>query len=407
MGHEKLTEQIPETDMVTDHVPDANAGHAPEARRVPETTAHAPAAHRPMRRAKREVTDSTELKAIIERAQVLRVGFADDEGIAVMPMNFGLEWNLDKQEGVREEDSRAEGNRAEATTAKGARAGDAQAGDVQAETTSTEGIQAPAPAGTGGVSSLPTFWLHSAGAGRKAEAWSRSPEVALELDVEGGVIGGDFSCAYSFAYASVMAWGRIHPVTDTAEKLRGLEALMAHMAPDAPVHFSPEAVAHVSVWRVDAERLTGKRREGMPVTHADVPASPDGALAHLPADTPSVLALSPASSDAATLADMPSELLAKGKKGKHKKGKKIDKPDVKEHKRATKQKAKAKHEKGGRKLADKDGKKTERKAREKRIEQELAGERCQGCGHHCKLVSPRCGKGRKIRGKRLAKAGLA
>lgn len=76
-----------------------------------------------------------------------------------------------------------------------------------------------------------------------------------------GVIGGDYSCAYSYAYESVMASGRAMRVADPAQKVRGLKAIMAHMAPGAPVEFKPEAVARVDVWRVDVEHLTGKRRE--------------------------------------------------------------------------------------------------------------------------------------------------
>ena len=35
---------------------------------------------------------------------------------------------------------------------------------------------------------------------------------------------------------------------------------MAHLAPDAPVTFSPEAVNRVAVWRVDVGHFTGKHR---------------------------------------------------------------------------------------------------------------------------------------------------
>lgn len=337
---------------------------------------------RGMRRAKREVTDPGELRAIVERARVLRVGFVDDEGMAIVPMNFGVEW-VPRGEGA-----------AEVSAAGGGAEAQADAED--------DGAEARAGgAADGGV--LPTFWLHSADEGRKADAWATSPQVALELDVEGGVIGGDFSCAYSFAYASVMAWGRVRPVTDAAEKLRGLEALMAHMAPEAPVHFSEEAVARVSVWRVDVERLTGKRREGMPLSPAAAPVGegPAGAV-HA---GPQALSSAPDGSSA--------EKRARGKKGKHEKhGKKAERHAQHEkhekyagHGEPEKRAKHAdKHEDGHGK---KHGKKAEAKALEERIQQELAGERCPGCGHHCKLVSPRCGKGRKIRGKRLAKAGLA
>lgn len=49
--------------------------------------------------------------------------------------------------------------------------------------------------------------------------------------------------------------------TDADQKVRGLTAIMARMAPGAPVEFSPDAVKLVDVWLVDVDHLTGKRRE--------------------------------------------------------------------------------------------------------------------------------------------------
>ncbi len=164
-----------------------------------------------MRRAKREVCDFAELRAIVDAAKTVRVASHDAEGLFVVPMSFGYE---------AEDEAEGSGPRW-------------------------------------------TFWLHCASEGRKVDAWLADPQVALELDVEGGVISGDFSCAYSYAFASIMASGRAARVTDAEEKVRGLTAIMAHMAPGAPVKFQPEAVERVDVWRIDVERLTGKRREGM------------------------------------------------------------------------------------------------------------------------------------------------
>lgn len=321
------------------------------------TDTAAPKAPRAMRRANREVTDPADLAGIIGRAHVLHVGFSDAEGLAVVPMNYGFEW--------------AEGQ------------------------------------------GLPTFWLHSAGEGRKADAWASSPEVALELYVEGGVITGDYSCAYSYAYESVMAWGRIRPITDAAEKLRGLTRVMAHMAPDAPVSFSDEAVARVAVWRIDVERISGKRRE------AKAPKVPGAAATAAESEVTSVASTVPATIPSPTPADGEPKTKTKPKKGKKDKR---DKHDDK-HEKPKKDKAKKKGRKDmglfgaiearltGKKADSADEelkrkKKADRKALEKAIEEILKGQRCDGCGHHCKLIDPRCSKGKKLRAKRLAKAGI-
>lgn len=167
---------------------------------------------RPMRRAKREVTDSEELRAIVEGCRTVRLGASDDEGLFIVPLNFGYDWEVAAEDGQPRL----------------------------------------------------TLWLHSADAGRKADVFNAHGDagvpVAIEMDIEGGVTMGDYSCAYSFAYRSIMGTGRIVPVTDPAGKLHGLERIMAHLAPDAPVMFSPEAVNRVAVWRVDVGHFTGKHR---------------------------------------------------------------------------------------------------------------------------------------------------
>lgn len=170
-----------------------------------------PAAPRPMRRAKREVTDSDELRAIIEGCRTVRLGFQDAEGVFIVPMNFGYDWTTN-------------------------------------------------PDGTPRL----TLWLHSAREGRKAEAVARGgaagATVAFEMDIEDGVTIGDYSCAYSFAYRSIMGTGRAASVEDPNDKLHGLERLMEHLSPNAPVNFSPEAIERVVVWRIDVEQFRGKRR---------------------------------------------------------------------------------------------------------------------------------------------------
>lgn len=168
---------------------------------------------REMRRAKREVTDAGELRGIIEACRTVRLGLVDAEGVFIVPMSFGYDW----------------------------------------------------PEGDDGARL--TLWLHSAGAGRRTEALlatgagtAAGAPVAIEMDVEDGVTTGDYACAYSFAYRSIMGTGRAHVVTDADEKVRGLRRIMEHLAPGAPVTFSPEAVERVSVLRVDVERLSGKQR---------------------------------------------------------------------------------------------------------------------------------------------------
>ena len=92
---------------------------------------------REMRLKKREITDPKILRKILESCEVVRIGAMDEEGMFIVPMNYGY--------AVREED------------------------------------------GTLHV----CLYLHGAKEGRKAAAFAADPRVAVEMDYNHEVITGD------------------------------------------------------------------------------------------------------------------------------------------------------------------------------------------------------------------------
>lgn len=169
-----------------------------------------------MRLAKREIVDEDELRALVEECQVLRVGAVDDEGMFIVPVNFGVVWH----------------------------GRDAAASDGMP---------------------VASFYIHSAREGRKADCWNAGSAegvpVAIELDRDNGNITGSYACAYSRAYASVMGAGRVFAVENEDERARGLALLMEHAAPGAAADFAPAAMSRVTIFRIDVTQLTGKKRE--------------------------------------------------------------------------------------------------------------------------------------------------
>ena len=169
-----------------------------------------------MRLAKREITDESELCELVERCQILRVGAMDDEGMFIVPVNFGVVWH----------------------------GRDAAAQDGKP---------------------IASFYIHSAREGRKATCWgtggANGIPVAIELDRDNGNITGDYACAYSRAYESIMGNGRVFAVEDEAERAHALKLLMGHAAPGAPAAFSPDSMGRVAIFRIDVTQLTGKKRE--------------------------------------------------------------------------------------------------------------------------------------------------
>lgn len=55
--------------------------------------------HRMMRRADREVTDPERIAAIIAACDIVEVAYADAEGLTIVPLNFGFDYEYDEATG--------------------------------------------------------------------------------------------------------------------------------------------------------------------------------------------------------------------------------------------------------------------------------------------------------------------
>lgn len=100
--------------------------------------------HRMMRRADREVADPEQIAAIIAACDIVEVAYADAEGLAIVPLNFGFDYEYDEADGV-----------AATVLVNGA------------ETVGSTGVVAADEVGCPGKL---TLWFHSAPHGRKLDA---------------------------------------------------------------------------------------------------------------------------------------------------------------------------------------------------------------------------------------------
>ena len=186
------------------------AAQAAPAAAAPQAAPAAPVAHRPMRQAGRQLRSAGQLHDVVEACQTVRIACADEEGLFIVPMSLGYDW-ADPEE-----------------------------------------IDADEP--------RLALWVHSAGAGRKADAFDREPRVAIEMDVQDGVIAGTYACAYSYAYRSIMGTGTIHRIQGTDAKRYGLTRIMQHLAPEASAGFTDQALARTNIYCIDIDHFTGKQR---------------------------------------------------------------------------------------------------------------------------------------------------
>ncbi len=154
-----------------------------------------------MRRNDREVTNREELKAILEECKVCRIAMRDEQGLYLVPLNFGYLY----EEG-----------------------------------------------------SLRLF-LHSAGNGRKVDALRSCGEVAFEMDCGHQLIESDLPCNYSYTYRSIIGTGQVRELTEDGEKAEALKRLMLHQS-GKTFSFEPAMLKSVVVFEIQADTFTGKRR---------------------------------------------------------------------------------------------------------------------------------------------------
>lgn len=194
--------------------------------------------HRMMRRADREVTDPEQIAAIIAACDIVEVAYADAEGLAIVPLNFGFDYEYDEADGV-----------AATVLVNGA------------ETVGSTGVVAADEVGCPGKL---TLWFHSAPHGRKldairAAAGGRLP-VAFTMQADCEVVAGRTTCNWGEAFKSIVGNGEASLVKDLGECRHGLQALMAQQAHMPHVEFTDAQVRSVTVWKIEVDYFTTKVR---------------------------------------------------------------------------------------------------------------------------------------------------
>ena len=168
-----------------------------------------------MRRKDREIKAPSEIWSIIEAADSCRLGLVDDRDGTPVPyvvaMNFGFE---------------------------------------------------PGPG-----SSLGTFWFHCAKEGLKLDLLRRRPNVCVQLDGDHEPVTNALGCGWGMKYGSVLARGQARIVEDPEGRRHGLDCLMAHyerlwsVPPGGrPRDYDEKSVALTTIFRVDVDSLTAKRK---------------------------------------------------------------------------------------------------------------------------------------------------
>ena len=157
-----------------------------------------------MRRKDREIRDRAGLEAIVAKADSCRLAFAAGGEPYIVALNYGYDW----------------------------------------------------PEGD----SFPTFYFHCAREGRKLDLMRASPRVCLQADCDHELVGGPAPCDWGMKYASIVGYGILRELQDSAERQAALKAIMRKYGWKGEGSFKESVLGTTTVLELRVTELTGKRK---------------------------------------------------------------------------------------------------------------------------------------------------
>jgi len=154
-----------------------------------------------MRRSDREITAKMEIMQIVEKCDVCRLAFSDNDIPYIVPVNFGFEY--------------------------------------------TDGRL--------------ILYFHGASEGKKHEIITKNPRACFEMDCSHKLIEAEEAADYTMEYESVIGNGKISYITEKSEKTKALNFLMKQYAKEKSFSFSDHVIESVTVFKLDVLEFTGKR----------------------------------------------------------------------------------------------------------------------------------------------------
>jgi hypothetical protein len=151
-----------------------------------------------MRRKEREITDRTEIDAILAANKVMHLALADNDTPFLVPLFYAYD-------------------------------------------------------GT-------SIYFHSASAGSKIEILKRNPKVCFEVSMDHGVIESEKACDFEARHRTVIGSGKASFVEDEDEKTRVLDSIVARFT-DRHFEYPKSNLRQTMVIRIEIESIHGKKHE--------------------------------------------------------------------------------------------------------------------------------------------------
>ena len=152
--------------------------------------------HGAMRRKDREITDRTEIDAILRAGQVMHLALADNNMPFLVPVFYAYD-------------------------------------------------------GT-------ALYFHSAPTGTKIDILQRNNNVCFEISIDHGIIASDTACDFEAQHRTVIGFGKAAFVADAVEKIKALDRIVAQFS-DQKFEYPQRNLDHTAVIRIDIASIKGKK----------------------------------------------------------------------------------------------------------------------------------------------------
>ncbi len=106
------------------------------------------------------------------------------------------------------------------------------------------------------------LYFHCANEGRKLDILKQNNNVCFEIGSAHSLITGGQPEAYSYAYESIIGFGKVSFLMTEEEKIRGLNVLFRHQTGrDIQCDLDPAALKATTVFALTVEEFTAKRNK--------------------------------------------------------------------------------------------------------------------------------------------------
>jgi len=149
-----------------------------------------------MRRKEKEITEKSEIEAVIQKATVCRIGLSDNNMPYIVPMCFGYQENA--------------------------------------------------------------IYVHGSLKGKKTDILQKNQNVCFEFDIDTEIIEGETACKWSIKYKSVIGFGKATFLNELDDKRNALKIIMNQYS-DQSFDFLEKTINATNVIKIEIESMTGKQ----------------------------------------------------------------------------------------------------------------------------------------------------